>query len=338
MEQTIHRYGEAMDLPGARFHYTNLGYGVLTHLIERVSGFAYTEHIRRSVLLPLGMNRSSIGIGPGLESYQAKCYGPDGLPIPFYTFDHRGGSALYASIHDLLRFGMFHLKTPLDDQKRILTDASLDDMRQIQATIAPGLYYGTGWWVRDDGGGHRIVEHLGGMPGVGSDFLLLPDEELVTAVVVNGDSKGLKSEVTQEILTRLAPDYATQPSTMDILNRSQVSETLTSLVGEWRGQVSTSTRKVPLSLSVKECGDVIAQVGDQLKTLVNDIALENGYLKGRMLGRMDTTDADRATHSLRLDLALRDDRLSGALIAESDSTAGRAYFALPFWTSLSKSD
>ncbi len=66
--------------------------------------------MRQEVFVKLGMTRTSIGIGPGLEHYQAARYDENGAPLPFYDFDHPGASAVFSSAHDLVRFGMFHLK------------------------------------------------------------------------------------------------------------------------------------------------------------------------------------------------------------------------------------
>ena len=77
--------------------------------IERASGESYADSMRREVFLPLGLTRMSVHIGPRLDDFTATRYAPDGTPIPFYGFDHPGGSAVFASAHDLVRFGIFHL-------------------------------------------------------------------------------------------------------------------------------------------------------------------------------------------------------------------------------------
>jgi CubicO group peptidase (beta-lactamase class C family) len=96
--------------PGERFNYSNLGYGILGAVIERCSGMGYAEFVRRENFLPLGMYRSSAGIRPRLESYRAVANGHDGIPYPFYESDTPAASDIYSSAHDLLRFGMMHLK------------------------------------------------------------------------------------------------------------------------------------------------------------------------------------------------------------------------------------
>ena len=90
-----------------------------------------------------------------MEKYQAIRYSGDGTPIPFYDFDHPGGSAVYASAHDLVRFGMFHLKAHLSDQKAILKDETIDEMQRATVDMGPNTGYGIGWVTTEYSGGRR---------------------------------------------------------------------------------------------------------------------------------------------------------------------------------------
>jgi CubicO group peptidase (beta-lactamase class C family) len=130
MDETILRYGNLVTAPGERFQYSNLGFGILDYVIERVSRKTYTDFMREEVFIPLGLTRTSVHIGPGLDPFVATRYGREGLPVPFYDFDHPGASAVWSSAHDLAQFGMFHLKAHLPDQKPILSDESIDAMQK----------------------------------------------------------------------------------------------------------------------------------------------------------------------------------------------------------------
>src|SRR5438445_9122849 len=123
MEETIARYGNLVFPPGQVFEYSNLGYGIISHLIERVSGKPYAEFMRTEVFAPLGLARTSIDIPREVAEFVAGRYDSSGHPIPFFTFDHIGASSVYSSAHDLVRFAMFHLKDRLPDQRAILQDA-----------------------------------------------------------------------------------------------------------------------------------------------------------------------------------------------------------------------
>ena len=108
-DESLRRYGILMSAPGERFQYANFGYGVLDDLIRRKSGTSYAEFMRREVFLPLGLTHTTVDIPAELQHVTAVRYGPNQTPIPFYTFDHPGASAVFSSAHDLVRFGMFLL-------------------------------------------------------------------------------------------------------------------------------------------------------------------------------------------------------------------------------------
>ncbi|HEY5810432.1 MAG TPA: serine hydrolase domain-containing protein, partial [Povalibacter sp.] len=147
MDETILRYGNLVTTPGEKFEYSNLGFGVLDYVISRTSGKSYTDFMSAEVFAPLGMTRTSVGPRAGLDPNVAVRYTADSVPIPFYDSDHEGASAVYGSVHDLLRFAMFHMKDRLPDQKRILSDASLDQMQQPTFKSDDNAGYGVSWAV-----------------------------------------------------------------------------------------------------------------------------------------------------------------------------------------------
>jgi CubicO group peptidase (beta-lactamase class C family) len=343
MDETIRRYGHLMTAPGERYHYSNLGYGVLDYVISRLSGKSYIDFMREEVFLPLGMIRASIDIGPGLAPIAATRYGRDGLPITFYDFDHPGGSAVYCSAHDLVRFGMFHLKAHLPDQKAILSDETLDEMQVATATSGENAGYSIGWSIQEDELGYRGVSHGGGMGGVTTALQLIPSEKLAIVALANANTD-LPWVVTEEILGVLLPEYAARRAAKKAQEKEKKEQAKEpepgftpppDLLGEWRGPVYTYQGEVPLTLWFKESGDVHAQLGTQLKTLLNDVQLENDQLTGRMLGDIGTEDANRRPYLLHVDLKRRGEVLNGAVIAIS-LPGKRLGNALSHWVEVRK--
>jgi CubicO group peptidase (beta-lactamase class C family) len=207
MDETIRRYANLVTPPGERSQYSNLGYGIIDYVLERISGKSYPDFMREEVFVPLGLTRMSVNIGPGLEEFTATRYTPDGLPYPFYDFDHPGGSAVFASAHDLVRFGMFHLKNHLADQRQIITDASIDRMHMPTSHEEDGSGYGIGWASRTNKKGLKVVSHSGGMGGVSTNLQLLPDQNAAIVVLCNGSSS-LPFDISQQIIAVLAPGMA----------------------------------------------------------------------------------------------------------------------------------
>jgi len=145
MDETIRRYASLVSPPGETWRYSNLGYGMLDYIVERVSGTSFADFMRQEVFLPLDLTHMTVDIGPGLEHLAATRYTPAGVPLPFYGFDHPGASAVFSSVHDLARFGMFHLGQIQPDQHAVLSPASRAEMLRPTAEIGGGLHYGVGW-------------------------------------------------------------------------------------------------------------------------------------------------------------------------------------------------
>jgi len=134
VEETIRRYGNLVWFPGERFVYSNLGYGLLGHAIARVTGKDLPQLLDAEIFHPLGMRSTLFGQEQGKDC--AARYDDNGARLPHYGFDHEGASAAWSSVHDLVRFGMFHARMPLRDQRPILTNASMQEMKTIPADRA----------------------------------------------------------------------------------------------------------------------------------------------------------------------------------------------------------
>jgi CubicO group peptidase (beta-lactamase class C family) len=327
MDETILRYGQLFTAPGERYQYSNLGYGILDYLLERVSGRSYADFMRAEVFLPLGLTRTSVGIGAGLEKFAAARYNREGLRLPFYDFDHRGGSAVFASAHDLVRFGMFHLKSRLPEQRAILSDAAIDEMQK------PGMgNYGLGWSVNPDWNGRRVVSHTGGMPGVSTVLWIVPGEKIAIVVLANTQGAPVSAIAAQILAAMLnvRPPEAPRPP-----EEPRDNQPLAGLAGEWRGALETYQGSRPLVLRIEESGTVRVRLANQLWTLLNQVSFRDGWLSGRFAGDVGAEDASRRPHTILLTLKLRGEVLNGA--ASSVSISGpRGGNAQTHWVELRK--
>lgn len=311
MDETLLRYGNLVTAPGERYEYSNLGYGVIDYLIERVSGQSYADFMRGRVFRPLGMTRTSVDIGPGLEPYAATRYAPDGTPLPFYDFDHPGASAVFSSAHDLVRFGLFHLREKLPDQQQILTDASIVEMQRQTATEPDGSGYGVGFsiWKKD---GYRLFGHSGAMGGASTQMRLYPEQRLAIVVLSNA-SGNLPAKVANRIANVLLPGWTVpQPKTQP---QPAAFVAPAGLRGTWTGSVSSYTKELPVQLTFQPDGDVHAKFADQLTTLVNNPHFADGIFTGELAARIGTPDTEHYEYKVALSLTLRDGVLNGGACA-----------------------
>jgi hypothetical protein len=332
MDETIARYANLVFAPGEVYQYSNLGFGIIDYLVARGSGRSYPDFMRAEVFLPLGMTRTSIDIGPGLARFAAERY--DGLqrPIPFYTFDHPGASAVYSSAHDLIRFGMFYLKNRLPEQRRILTDRTIDRMH---TPIAPAAY-GLGWAIAENDNGYRRVAHSGGMPGVATLLWLYPSENLAVTMLVNASIR--PERLAQDLVAAVLPRFA------DSLRAARARPAppepaafrpVPALVGSWRGAVRTWQDTVPIRLEVKTDGGIHVKLGDGYWSLLDRAAFRDGRLSGGMWGRLPSEDVARHHHAMALDLRLVDGMLQGMASAQTPGEP-MVYYSLASYVELRK--
>src|SRR6266849_4592655 len=122
--------------------------------------------MRDKVFLPLGLFHTSVGIGPGLEAYAVARYDNGNRRLPAFAADTPGASTIWSSAHDVVRFGMFQLKDHLPDQRAILTDATLDLMKEPATGGVPSAgtmlgrkSYGLGWFIEPDDHGYMVLSH-----------------------------------------------------------------------------------------------------------------------------------------------------------------------------------
>jgi CubicO group peptidase (beta-lactamase class C family) len=330
-DETILRYGNLVTLPGEHYQYSNLGFGIIGYILTRVSGESYPDFMRQTVFLKLGMTHTSIGIGPGLEKFQAIRYDSKGVPIPFYDFDHPGASAVYSSPHDLVRFGMFHLKDHLPDQSQILTDTSIDAMHQPTMKISDNNGYGIGWFAEDRPDGYHVVSHTGGMPGVATILMLVPYEDIAVVVLINQLNRAPIMEVVDSIFKVLLPKWRPTPLKPETPVPFSPGP---DLLGTWKGTLHTYQKDLPVTLKFLPSGDVHVQVADELESLLDDVQFKDGWLSGEAWGDVATDDAERHdANTLLFSLKLRGNQLNGAVSA---TERGYNPVALTQWLDVEK--
>ena len=346
MAETIRRYGILVTRPGEKFQYANLGYGLLEYAIEQTSQSSYAEFVQENVFEPLGMEHSDIPTEPDPGPHRAVRYWDDGMPLPFYDFDHRGGSAVFASAHDLVRFGLLHLKTLQPDQRPVLPGRRINQMQKSISTEGAPYEYGVGWMIYPKQGAYRLVHHGGAMGGVRTNLSLIPSEGIAVVVLANRYSP-VVDQINGDILTTLLPRYRRRTAEKRTPpGKEQSAEEPSSVAaaakpfpkqwtGTWSGTVHTYEGQLPLGLSINASGEAKAELAGQAATNVSALKVEGGYLTGRFDGNIQTPDVNKRKYYLRFSLKMKGGKLSGALTAISNP-GPKLSNALTSWVELRK--
>lgn len=336
-DDVIRRYGQLTTPPGERFYYTNLGYAVLGSVVARISGKTYAEFLHDEIFGPLDMRRADVATTPSLDRYRATRYLLDEARLPDYVTCCAAAADVAVSVHDLIRFGMLHLKARLPARRPLLSVQAIDEMQHSTVAIGNDLY-GIGWVISRDVRGRRRVSHGGAGAGVDAQLTLMPDERLAVAVLVNAYvDRHLAGEIADATLDVLLgePPRQTVP-TLDVGQATPPTDVSPpgEWLGTWAGVVTTPERDLPVTLRVRTSGAVDAQLDDQPAVPVDNPKVQNGTFTGRMEGDIGTAAANRRPYKLDWDITLRQGVLMGTVNAIG--CCGSRGVGLGYWVELRK--
>ncbi len=198
--------------PRGTFAYTNLGYNILSLILDRETGKPWQDLLREMIFEPLGMSRTTAYASlPRQEGWPvaAPYFGlhPDGIQRPYLekqdnTMQAAGG--LLSTAADLARWVEVQLNDGRLDGRQVFPEEVIRATHQrhakTDAEFGPFKRggYGLGWYVasyQDE----PMLHHFGSFAGFRSHVSFMPEHDLGVAVVVNEGSVG----------SRLADVFAT---------------------------------------------------------------------------------------------------------------------------------
>jgi len=191
--------------PGTRFEYSNLGWGLVGRVIERVAGTKPQQLVTERLLGPLGMSDTtwtrpeSTNVADPYRWVDG-AWESEGKTLGDGTIAPMGG--LWSTVNDLARWVTFFCDAypPRDDpddgplarwarremqQPRRMD--TIDDVRTRPSGPARAVAYGygIGLSMRLDPRVGVIVTHSGGLPGYGSHMRWLPDRRIGVVALSN---------------------------------------------------------------------------------------------------------------------------------------------------------
>ena len=147
---------ELQKAPGEDCVYSNLGMGLLGHILSLVSGKSFEELVRKSVCDILGMANTGIALTPAMKDHLANGHSIDQSVGPWDFDVLAGAGALRSNVKDMTLFlaaNMGIIKTPLFE--------TLKQCHQEQRSFPGQGGMALGWQVTNGG----IIQHGGGTGG-----------------------------------------------------------------------------------------------------------------------------------------------------------------------------
>jgi CubicO group peptidase (beta-lactamase class C family) len=198
--------GWPLEFPaGSRFRYSNSGYAILGHVIERASHQRYADFLRTAILEPLALHNTGYDDQPVTPAH-AIGYQTNGLPA---DVDHASvafaAGAMYSTVEDLARWThallgrRFASRQSVDamlagqvswcDSEGTLCRPGQCDLRPLSCGT-----YGYGWdhynQQNRTGGHDKVIEHGGRISGFHAGSRYYPDRQLYMVILTNSDALG----------------------------------------------------------------------------------------------------------------------------------------------------
>ncbi len=265
-EELVHnlRYLEP-NLPfRAQMRYNNFGYVLLGALIERVTGMTWENCLKKYILDPLGLVRTTPYLG-ALEADEDHA-APYGLTGKSLSGDERGqfyrcpedpekglgapygpAGSICSCVEDMLRYLRFQLGDGTWEGATVLSPAAFAEMHRPNIFLSAPLdmpmeetilhSYAMGW-ITELYRGHKVVQHGGNVDGFSAQLFMAPDEKLGIVVLTNMDGcflhLSIARTVTDHFLGVESGDWFRRYHGFAVENTKGLDELLKRFTGERR--------------------------------------------------------------------------------------------------------
>ncbi|MFF1506966.1 serine hydrolase domain-containing protein [Streptomyces sp. NPDC058326] len=222
-----------LQTPGRRHHYSNPGYTLLGSLVESVRGVSWEEALRREILEPLGMGRTTVDpVAPHAGGWAVHPWADVMLPEPSESLGLMAPAGqLWSTAADLARFAAFLAA----GDERVLAASSVEEMRVPASPAGEGEWeggYGLGLQLlRKDG--RTLIGHTGSLPGFVATLWVSVEEGLAAIALANATSGPPAALVAADLVRIVAEAEPRFPEPWRPLPESEVDEELLALTGPW---------------------------------------------------------------------------------------------------------
>jgi CubicO group peptidase (beta-lactamase class C family) len=238
---------------GSQFSYNNVGYILLSLIVESVSGVDFARFLEQRIFGPLGMDDTGFAPPRGIVEERAAGYarllGRYERPAQVDDSWYRGAGGLYSTARDLVKWDVaLH-------EHALLSEAGSERM------FEPGEYasYGYGWSIRYywvEGDKRKIVSHEGGGPGAAAVIDRFLDDRVLIVLLSNmrhSQVGTLSRQVGGIVLGAPAPPPPGQPID-DELQRILLNDGLEGALAFYEESEQDPRWKVPRSGSLNRMG------------------------------------------------------------------------------------
>ncbi|MCL4707573.1 serine hydrolase [bacterium] len=193
--------------PETRIKYSNAGIATVGYVLEQLRREPFADYLKRTVLLPMGLQHSSFVPEAEINKKLAKAYmwGYDNRQFvaPDLQLGMAPAANMYSTVADLGQFMKVLFNRGKNGDKQILKPETLELMWTPQfAQLGQKQGFGIGFAIGEIEG-RRSIGHGGAMYGFATQISALPDEKLGVIAITSMDCANIVVERIAEHALKL---------------------------------------------------------------------------------------------------------------------------------------
>lgn len=186
MQDSALKYIEQKNLlfsPGTNTAYSNIGYYLLAHIIEKLSNQSYSEYLKTNIFEKAKMNNTGVITNNEIITKRAKNYilsDNKYIHNPYINWEYNiGHDGIYSTVEDLV----------LWDNVLYGTTILTAEMKKLMFTSYNDQNFGYGFLINPFyNHGHQLIAHDGGFFGAMTSLNRFTDDKLFVTVLSNNQS------------------------------------------------------------------------------------------------------------------------------------------------------
>jgi CubicO group peptidase (beta-lactamase class C family) len=186
--------------PGSACKYSNIGYRLLSMIIEQVTGERFESYLEKEVFKPLGMNKSSFDYTDNMALHMSKGHNGN-TEISRVDNEDKSASGLFSTLKDLTVFLEFLTSRAIQSSGGINNNQIIDSIIKNADLTIDTFYdskniYSSGWYLNfyQFQGIHTVLSNSGGINGFTTAMAYIPEERLGIIILTNS-SLGWKANM-----------------------------------------------------------------------------------------------------------------------------------------------
>jgi len=189
----------ALGPPEQRVRYSNMGYTLIAHLVEEISGVPFQDFVRDNILSPMGMTSTDFAPTAEMEERLSVPYMQDPdthrlVPVSRVRIAEWPAGGAWGTVEDQGRWLAMVLNGGALDGTRLLSKEVMEQSHTLQypeftGSMAGGwgdgrAGYGLAWWITERNG-ERYIAHSGSLQGYTAFLHGNVDRGLGVAILTN---------------------------------------------------------------------------------------------------------------------------------------------------------